>query len=298
MDIAWSFIILAYVINFIAIITIALKNKFIVESLGSRLSLKDSSYVYFVSQFLSFISPGKIAGILSKPVLNNHYSGMGMRNSVIALFFEQIFELAWQFLLFVLLLLFFGSDIFIGGTNKLLFILVALFLLLFLLIFNKARIFRLLKKRAPKKLKRFIKAKIIKEGDFKSLIDDTIGLFSNLTLMLKLSAVTFVQLFLSPLIILLSVKAINLDISYLTAIFAFWFSYILGKFSGIPAGLGVRDISLGVYLKVAGLSIKEIAIIALIYRIISMSLPVVVGLILSIMLGKEKLHEKIKKASG
>ena len=102
-----------------------------------------------------------------------------------------------------------------------------------------------LKRFMPDRIKKFVSKFGIDEETIKGFIDNVPSYFSNKGLILLLVALTIIQAVLLPFFVGLSLMFFNVGLSYFDLFVVYWISYILGRLSFLPSGLGVKDVTMG-----------------------------------------------------
>src|SRR3989344_1990137 len=106
---------------------------------------------------------------------------------------------------------------------------------------------------------------------------------------LNYNFISFLIIIISPFLIFLLSRSYLIHINYFDSFTVYWFSYILGRLSGLPIGLGVRDVSAGFFLTNLGVSATIALQIVFLYRLISFIPFLPFGLAYFIKYGKEKI---------
>ena len=141
----------------------------------------------------------------------------------------------------------------------------------------------------PFKLKELIKKTGLKKENIGNYFSKLKSLFSNKIFLLNYNLFSLLIILISPFLIVFLGRAYSININYLDSFNVYWFSFILGRLSGLPIGLGVRDVSAGYLLTNLGFSTLISLQIIFLSRLISFFPFFPFGLAYFIKYGKEKI---------
>ena len=137
--------------------------------------------------------------------------------------------------------------------------------------------------------------KIIKKKQIDDMLTDILKCLKTPKFILSAALPTFLVFVISPLMIQFSGYAFDENMGYITAFLAYWIGMIIGRLSGLPGGIGVRDAtSIGVLLGFgipASISLK----IMILYRIIAALPHIVIGIPIFFQYGKKLMVKSLKK---
>lgn len=258
----------------------------------------NSFFMQNASFVLGYISPFKIGGILAKPLIIKKYTSIKPKDTLFSTFVEIVLDLLWQVALFPILFIFVGKKFFDSHEFLISFILVAISIIIFMiLIINKdlsLRIVGLFFRLMPKK---FNIVKKIYKG--KNWVETSISklrlLFSDKRFMFKFFILTVVLLFLNPLVLFFTFKMYSLSLGYFVALSLYWLTFIIGRLSGLPGGLGARDASLGFLLIALGVDASLSVKVTVVSRLILMLPHLGFGIPALVYYGTNGMIKKFRK---
>ena len=264
------FLTLALFSNFICIFLIALRYKHLFISISEHAKFLDVTKLVAITQIASYLTPFNIGILLGRPFIGKKFFNIQPGKTILATVIDQWLEFFWQSLLVIFLIVigvgsFFQKDLFVFP------ILFLILSLVFLLLFSKTlypKIF-IIKDSIPSFLKKLLKRFITLQDltTAKTYLDQNLH-----TKKFILPYFSLVLLFILayPLILYFTSLAFSSSLPYTKIFTATWASYLIGRLSGIPGGFGTRDLTLGAFLALYGLSLEQAAIIALVYRIVTL----------------------------
>lgn len=298
-DLPLLYILLAFLINIGIMSFYGLIFKKITNSMGEPLSLVKSINLYYLGQIANLIMPFKTGVLVGKPFLFKKINNTPIKKAVLIIFFENLFHIIWQLAFLFILLLVIGEKFLVRDFLTRAVMLSILFASIILMALNHKRIF-LLANKLMAYLPGFLKSKISRLNKHFLELHENFFLLKktllNFKMLFQLIIMIIPIILISPLILKISANLFDTNIPFFSAIVAIhWISYIIGRASFLPSGVGVRDLTV-VGLLVAynvpfSLSIK----IALISRVISLLPVLIISAILSIYYGKEILKSQSAK---
>lgn len=270
----------ALLVNSLAIVIFAKRFQAVLAQLGQSISSLHSFFITNSVQLASYVAPLGTGALISKPLMTYFYSKVPVKKTVLAVFFEQIFTLYWD--LFLLLsLLVFGSGAFFEGVQALTVVVWLSILLLFT--FSLTQYEKILffiadnGERYPGIFKKIlVKFRLADRKDIESL-KLQLSAFLNKRFLLRYSFYIVSIIVLLPLTLYFTSRSCGVEIMYASAFIGYWASMVLGRLSGLPGGIGVRDISMGAFLIYLKVPAPDAAAITVLNRLVVTFQYVVVG---------------------
>jgi uncharacterized protein (TIRG00374 family) len=282
------FTFLAVLVIFISAIITAVRYRVIINKVFfGKLSLFDSFFITCNSNLVNYIMPLKVGVIVTKPYLTKKLSDISFKKSLASVGFEQFFEIAFQMIMLPFLLLFLGKSIFLEKT--VIFLFITLLLIIFLCIIRRDYLIKILFKLimfAPSSIRKILKKRMITENSLKNFLEKAIYSMSNLRFFLSLTLWTVLITLSSPLIITFVTYSLGLYISYVQSFLAYWISIILGRLSGLPGGIGVRDVTITSILTYFGFGLQQSILITILYRVLTTLFYIITGTLLVFLVSK------------
>ncbi len=283
------YVFLALLLNVVIAFLISLKYRFILRFIDKKISYFSAFIIVSVSSFLRYIIPLKGGAIVGTPVAAKIKENIDLDKSSIITVFENIFDTLWQLLLLILIFIF-GTREFLSFYNIIVFLLLIIILVFIILkyenfIFIIFSLYRIL----PFKIKEYIKKIGIKREHVHAYFEKLKNLFSKKDFILLYSFYVILISIISPFSLIFLSSSYSLDLIYSESFIIYWVSFILGRLSGLPGGLGVRDFTVGALLISHGFSTAIALKIVFLYRLISFFPLFLTGAVYSLIYGREKL---------
>lgn len=280
----------------------AIRYKLIANELfAGYISILNSFFVICASQFSNYILPLKTGVIVIKPWLTKKYSELSLEKSFVVTGFEQFFEIGFQMLMLPFLLYLLGDILlFKSLSTKIISLSCAIFIIL-ICVFNYKQIIKFSLKFirfTPKRFRDALEKRGINERSLLNTANQAISSISNLSFFIKLNFWTILLVIVSPFIITTVTYAFNATIPYKEAFLIYWVSMIIGRLSGLPGGLGVRDITMAGLLISFGFNAQLTLSITLFYRILVILFYAITGAPLMLKIGKSLATKIYKKQKG
>ncbi len=292
------YILIILVINLISAVFFSLRYRYVLNYLGEHIKATSAFLIFCLSGTINYLIPFKGGIFVGGPTAAKLKENISVEKSSIVLIFEQLFEAIWQLIFIIFFFIFAGNKIF---KNHPLFNIIFLSIMLIIIlyfVFRHDKLLNILIKIhvfLPKKLKNFINKIGIKKENTSEAFKNLKLLFTKKSFLLNYSLRTVFLIFFTPLNLLFILMAFSYYFSYLDIIIMFWTSFILGKLSGLPGGLGLRDLAIGAFLVNLGISTTLTVQIVFLHRILSLFPVIPVGGTLLIYLSKGKLTEFYKR---
>jgi uncharacterized protein (TIRG00374 family) len=292
------YIFLGVFVNILSIFFLSLRYKSILKHIGVKISATRSFYLINICQFINYIIPAKVGTVLIRPLLTKIDTNAPIKKAFFAVLFEQVYETGWELMLLPFLILAIGEKTLMGNLY-LDFILIAMFLLFisFTVLKRDALIawaWRL-KRIAPRRLKRRLKEKDMSKEKAKRILDEFVKNLSNKALFSKMFLLTLASTLVIPLMLNASGEVFGVSISYVTAFLVLWTSYIIGRISGIPGGLVVRDAAVAGLLVIFGMNPIVAVQVTVLFRFICIIPLFLFGLPLFIYYGGQGLGDILRR---
>ena len=208
-----------------------------------------------------------------RPIATKYFGNISVRKAFGATIFEVGFDIIWQAILLAIILAVTVERMTPARLN--LWILVSLVLLIVGIIIIstwKRMIARLWRSDSflGKKIRNLGKRLDFKEEDIQRYMDNAIRYMKDYRLISSLLIFTLLIIFLQPLLITYSCAVFSVWFSYPVSFIILWISFIVGRLSGIPGGLGASDLSVGGLLIGYGVDPVTSLKIVVLYRIVVM----------------------------
>ena len=285
------FALLAVLLNTLIAFLISVQYRYLVVFIDKKISYFSSFVIVSLSFFLRLIMISKGGSFLGTPIAGKLREGIALSKGAIIIAFENITYTSWQLFILVLILAFNRRFI----EKNMFFTIPLVFLTIIFMIFCLYKydkflfLFFKIYNVLPFKLKELIKKTGLKKENISNYFLKLKLLFSNKLFLLNYNFISFLIIIISPFLIFLLSRAYLIHINYFDSFTVYWFSYILGRLSGLPIGLGVRDVSAGFFLTNLGVSATIALQIVFLYRLISFIPFLPFGLAYFIKYGKEKI---------
>lgn len=281
----WIAFSLGSVVLIFSIFILSLRYKLILNFLNEKISLFDSFNIISTTLFISYLSPFRVGSIVTKPIMTRIVSSITYKKSTLVSVFEQFYEMTFQILILPLLVYVIGKSYFsITGFNQVIIIIVLLAGAI-LAISNSRKIIEFLwriKFIIPKFIRDFSKKKNISKGRILQLVEKSKLYLTNKELFMVMTIVTIIHFVIMPLTLEFFLISFGYKIQYHLVIAGFWASTIIGRLSGLPSGLGARDVSLGAILVAFGVSLTNSINLVILVRLTMVVLPLLLGVIFSV----------------
>ena len=271
----------ASMIVVIATVVLAFRYRIIVSSLNVYMRFSEAFNITCLSQFISYLSPFRMGAIFTKPFLTKVISSVPFKKSMWASVFDQFFDLLWQVILLPVLLYIVGKEYLriVGFFN--LAALAALIGCIMVMVFHFDKVISLMWKFkfvVPRPIIEFSKKRNISKKRVLELVEKSRKQLRDKKMLFSMGVLTFIHFLLSGVVLELFLLYFGYNLSYLLVLAAFWASAIIGRLSGLPAGLGTRDVSLGAFLVAYGVGVTDSAKIVLVVRFSVLATSTVLGL--------------------
>lgn len=277
-------------VNLISAILIGLRYRFVLSYLGKKISVLSSFLIFCISSSINYLIPFKGGILIGGPTAAKLKEDIEFNKSSVVLIFEQLFEIIWQLIFILIAIWFTGNKLFNNSLFSFIFITCSILVIIYF-IFNYEKLFFILTKVHsffPKKIKNIIQKLNIKDNT-NDVIKNVKFLFRNKKFLLVYVLQTLIIIFETPLNLFLILLFYSFYINYFYILFIFWISFILGKLSGLPGGLGVRDLALGTILTSFNIPLNLTVKIVFIHRILSLFPTIPVGVTTLLYFGKGKI---------
>ncbi|MBW2975061.1 flippase-like domain-containing protein [Candidatus Woesearchaeota archaeon] len=256
----WIAFLLAAVVVISNIVILALRYKIILGFLGEKINLFYSFNISCSAQFISLISPFKVGLIVTKPFITKAVSQISFKKSTLASVFEQSYDITWEIIILPLLIYIIGKEYFNGTVLSNIAIFVILLVGGILIIINLKRVIGVLwriKFLVPKFIRDFLKRKNVSKENILKWIKKSKSYLANKKMFIIITIITSIVLILSPLNLKIYLIYFGYNIPYHLVLAGFWASAIIGRLSGLPMGVGARDLSLGAILIALGVTLPD-----------------------------------------
>lgn len=295
------YLLLSFLVVIIHSVIMGLRYKLILNQIEAKIKFWQSFIIIVLSQLSVYVVPLKIGPLLTKPYLTNKYSGVNINKAFAISLFEQIFEIGLQIIIvFFILLLTIKKKIEFQLFNNNVYIVAVFFFVIMFVLLNRKKIVVLIKSvknKYPNAFKTLQKKIKLSSSDVDSIFDDAVGFLLNVKIWIIFLFSSILMALLIPLVIYLIVKSFNLNISFIDSFTIYWISLLAGRLSGLPGGLGSRDITMETLLYLYGLSLTVGLKIVLIYRIVAILPYFIIGAPFLYIFIKQKYLKKVNNES-
>lgn len=270
----------ALLVNSLAVMIFAKRFQVVLSQLGQPLSSVHSFLITNSVQLASYVAPLGTGALISKPLLTYFYGKVPVRKTLLAVFFEQIFSLYWDMFL-LLSILFFVGGAFFDGVKALTLGVWLTILVVFTYSLAKYEKVLLFVVDNGERYPGFLKKILAKFGLFDSNGIASLKLNSrallNRDFLLRYSLYIVSVIVLLPLTLYFTSRSYGVELFYVSAFGCYWGSMILGRLSGLPGGIGVRDVSMGAFLVYMAVPATDAAAITILNRLVVTLQYVVIG---------------------
>jgi glycosyltransferase 2 family protein len=251
----WQYYLLAFALFYLSILIRGIRWKILLNSVGLTMKIKDSTEILFLSWFVNVLVPAKLGDFYRSHLINRNYDFSTMKS------FGTIFaERSIDFILLVILFFSSGAivfrdkvpDVFINLIVFGIFLLVALVIIF--MIINKYSNF--IVKILPNMLK----------GFYDRFIIGMKGSFQRMPLLISMTSMIWLLEILRFYFVVVSV---NIELSFLLAVFIALASSLLTTLPITPAGLGAVELAVVGILVIFNMDTNTAASVAILDRIIS-----------------------------
>ncbi len=274
-------IIYALAVNVVCIVILSYKFMLVLHYMGEKLTISYSIAIVSLGQVLSYITPLNLGVLAVRSVSGKILANVEPKKMVFATLFDQWLELLAQVVILALLMVSVGFKAlkFGFGYSAVLFVL-AIIMMAFIFYKPERSINFILKFKSliPGFLRKILRRKINSKDivGFSEQFESYKLLERKKILVLLSVYIIFVLVY--PLIFYLLLDIFSISLSYINSFIFVWLSYILGRISGIPGGLGARDVSLAGLITAQGIGIGSVVMIIFLYRIVTMLPSFIIGI--------------------
>ncbi|MEK6936808.1 MAG: flippase-like domain-containing protein [Nanoarchaeota archaeon] len=289
------FLVLAFFLNVIIDLLISGQYRYLVKFIEKKISYLSALVIVSLSFFLRLILVSKSGSFLGTPIAGKLKEGISLTKGALIIAFENITYTLWQLFILVFILAFNREFI----EENIIIAIPLVFLIIVLMImclYKYEKILYLIFKIYsffPVKLKNIIRKTGLKKENIESQFNKLKMLFSNKLFLLNYNLISLLIILISPYSLVFLGKFYSISVNYFDSFSVYWFSFILGRLSGMPIGLGVRDVSTGYLLTNLGISTQISLQIVFLSRVVSFFPFFPIGLGCFIKYGKEKIFSII-----
>ena len=276
---------LLFTVVFVIIdILMSWKNKIIFRLMNITIPLWDLIRVTFIVGAANIISPLKGAGFVIKPIIFKKRNGVAYKVTMTVTLIEQLIDILLQGSV-ALLSFYFISIEGVKSNYSLVYIILSVVIIYFIFFEKKTFSFLigligLVEKIVPRKIVRFFSRKIkLGKDDFLNLLKDIQENKGKTKNLIKIMGIAVLMLLVSPFFVYTLFPVYAIGLSYLHAFIAYWLSFFVGRISGSPGGLGVREGAIVLILAAYGIDAVTATKLAILFRVLQIILSVVFGII-------------------
>lgn len=264
-----AFLLAALSVSLVDLVIVSYKYILMVRGTGEKLSFRHGFVSTNISQAASYLSPFMVGSVLVRPIVLKVLGKIPVKKSTAAVSCEYFFDLQIQLLMFPFLAIMLGEQAFLGSVFFE--ILILIFFVAFSVLMAKKYntiITRLwfIKRYFPKRMRSFGKKHKMTKDNIIATIESSMNFLSDRTLLASILILTFLLVFLSPLVLQLSAMFFGVNLSYYTMFLVYWIPAIVGRLSGLPGGFGSRDAVMASMFLLFGTDLVTVLQIIITYR--------------------------------
>ncbi len=289
----WGIIGYAFLVLLLYLIVISISTlifQILLRQQHEKITFWEAFSIINLGQFLGFLTPIKGGSFIGKPLLAKIILKLPIRKTISAIAFENFVALAWQLASLPILLILLGEKIFLENSAlKWLLIFVVVLVIGYIAHHRHWFIPQLLKIKhlIPKRIRKIASSFGLTEQAIKETIETLPEYLKQKSLLARLGALIGIQALIFPFMLTVTLLYYDIHLSYLTIFGLYWVSYILGRLSILPAGIGVKDVTLGGLLIGVGIASTTAIKVVLVFRFLTLIPPILIGGILAIVYAKE-----------
>ena len=289
------FLFIGMLSHVLVLILVSWRFQIMVRKMRSNISVYNSTLITFFIQLTSYFVPFKLGGMITKPIILKKILNINLKKSIFITFFEQFYENIWQLLFLPIFILLAGKIILLDQVISSVYIGIILVMLLILTLKFRKRLVVLIFKiitLLPNFVKKLIKKMGLGEEEIPRILEYVNNYINDLRFIIRINIVTLMFVLIAPMTLASVFYIFNISFPYLQLIPLYWIAAIVGKFSGIPGGLGSRDIILFGFIKIVTHTNSSLIIQMLIlYRIILIVPTLILGIYAYLSMGKKILND-------
>lgn len=300
-------IILAAIVHVLITALISIRGWYLYKKFNYPINLKILTEILIIVSAANAISPFRMAGVFVKTFILKKKYDIPHKINLTIIAIEQLMELIMQTIVVVLCIYIIGwdgTDNQTSLTSKIIISSLALIVLFALFFWSGLgdlinKIINITEKITPIRLIEFIKKKSkVKRAYFTDVLRIIQDREDKTSIIIWLILITLFIYAIFPLSFYIFLKGMGLSLTLTQIFVVFWLPMILGKVSGIPGGIGVRDSSMIYLLTTMNITLKEATAVTVSFRLMTIIVISFVAAILSAKYGLNifKLH-KLKKAN-
>jgi uncharacterized protein (TIRG00374 family) len=271
----------------------------ILSVVDKKISFFSSFIIVCVTFVMNYLIPMRVGSVIGNPIAAKLKEEISLKKSSIIFIFEQVFDASWQILVIILAFIFFSKKFSDVDFIYTLSILVTVFFIISYFIMKYQNFLTIVFKIysfLPDKIKSFVVRTGLKRNDAVISFSSLKSLFVKKAFLSKYFSITLLLIFLNPFVIYFMFRAFYFQVTYLDSFLIYWISFIVGRLSWLPGGLGVRDVTFGGLL-VSLLDMSAVVSVKLLiaYRLISFFPSIPVGVTALLYFGKGKLKNILEE---
>jgi uncharacterized protein (TIRG00374 family) len=106
---------------------------------------------------------------------------------------------------------------------------------------------------------------------------------------------TAFHILIAPLSLVLTLKVFSIQLPFIQTFAVYWFSFVIGRVSGLPGGFGSRDVAMGFLLVMNNIPLEDSVYIILLNRLAVVIPQLLIGLAMSYRLSRNKIFVEFLK---
>ncbi len=255
-----------------------------------QISVLRSFVVVSIGNLIYSFTPFGLGHFVGRPLAAKFLEDVLIRRTISATAFEEFINFTMYLILFPFLLLFLGEELFIvnnfSNWSIILVVVLVVGIIAYRYQYFLPKIFKV-KSYVPKFIREFVSKYGVTEQSLEEITRSLPQYMKNRRLIIYTWIMTIVTMFIMPLTLWAALAYFGQEFSYLTIFSLFWVSYVIGRISLLPAGIGVKDVTMAGLLISLGVAGEMAVKVVIIYRVLSIFPIILIGLPLLL------LHTKI-----
>lgn len=295
-------IILGTLLHILTNATLSLRSRVVYKRLKYDVKLKTLSEIFIIVAAANVIAPFRLGGVLVRTYILKKIKAIPHKMNIIATAIEQIVDVSVQIIVVLICIYLIGIGTNIDLTSKIIISSIALVGLLVLFFWTgmKDLTYKTLiitERIIPRKIMELIKKKTkIKKDHFIEILNIIQTGKNRIRFLLLVVLTTLFIYVVFPIPLYFFAEGFDIKLTLTQIFVVFWLPMFLGRVSGIPAGLGIREASMIYILTIMGVDTISATSLTLTFRTLTIIGVVISGILLSAKYGLNIL--KIKKNSS
>ena len=290
------YVLLACIIYAISMLINTIIFQLLLHFVGAKISYTKAAVIVTIGSFINSIAPMKTGNIIGKPLVGRALARVPMIKAISVNSFQHFLDWIWQLALFPVLLVLIGEKIFFYNNVVKWTIVLVLAICIGLIAYRyKWFLPGLLRVRKviPESLRDRAEQIGLSRSNLEELIHAIPRYFSRKRLVAAVVVGLLIDGILLPFILWAALMYFGVSLSYFIIFSLYWVSFTIGRLSLLPAGIGVKDVTLAALLVGVGVSGTTAVETTIIFRVLSSIPPLLFGGGLLVLFRKELWQEII-----